>query len=86
MPLEKSKSKAAVGRNIRRELAANPKMPTAQAVAIALDTQRRAGGGTPKPEAHAEPPQTQARTRKRVPARDGLAKKLAGKIAQGGAL
>lgn len=42
MPLEKSASKAAVGRNIRRELAAGKKQ--SQAVAIALATQRRAKG------------------------------------------
>lgn len=43
MPLEKSKSKKAVGRNIKREVAAGK--PQKQAVAIALETQRRAGGG-----------------------------------------
>ena len=43
MPLEKSKSKEAVGRNIKREEAAGK--PHKQAVAIALETQRRAGGG-----------------------------------------
>ena len=48
MPLEKSASKAAVGRNIKRELAAGK--PMNQAQAIALDTQRRAGGGKPKPK------------------------------------
>lgn len=42
MPLDKSKSKAAVGRNIRTEMAAGK--PQKQAVAIALATQRRAGG------------------------------------------
>ena len=39
MPLKKSKSKAAVGKNIAAELAAGK--PRAQAIAIALDTQRR---------------------------------------------
>jgi hypothetical protein len=43
MPLVKSKSKAAVGENIRREVAAGK--PQKQAVAIALSVQRRAGGG-----------------------------------------
>jgi hypothetical protein len=40
MPLVKSGSKAAVGENIRREEAAG--RPHKQAVAIALDVQRRA--------------------------------------------
>ena len=43
MPLIKSASKAAVGENIKREEAAGK--PHKQAVAIALETQRRAGGG-----------------------------------------
>lgn len=42
MPLIKSKSKKAVGENIKREIAAGK--PQKQAVAIALDVQRRAGG------------------------------------------
>ena len=42
MPLEKSPSKAAVSRNIKREQAAGK--PHKQAVAIALETQRRAKG------------------------------------------
>lgn len=42
MPLIKSKSKKAVGENIKREIAAGK--PQKQAVAIALDIQRRAGG------------------------------------------
>ena len=42
MPLEKSGSKAAVGRNVKREMAAG--RPQKQAVAIALSTQRRAKG------------------------------------------
>ncbi len=43
MPLTKSKSKKAVGENIKKEMAAGK--PQKQAVAIALDEQRRAGGG-----------------------------------------
>jgi len=42
MPLTKSKSKKAVGANIKTEMAAGK--PQKQAVAIALDVQRRAGG------------------------------------------
>ena len=42
MPLIKSASKEAVGENIKREEAAGK--PRAQSIAIALDTQRRAGG------------------------------------------
>jgi len=42
MPLIKSKSKKAVGENIKREIAAGK--PQKQAVAIALDVQRKAGG------------------------------------------
>ncbi len=45
MPLIKSKSKKAVGENIKTEMAAGKPQP--QAVAIALDVQRRAGGGKP---------------------------------------
>jgi hypothetical protein len=40
MPLIKSKSKEAVGKNIKKEIAAGK--PQKQAVAIALETQRRA--------------------------------------------
>lgn len=40
MPLEKSASKAAVGRNIAREEAAG--RPKKQSIAIALNTQREA--------------------------------------------
>lgn len=40
MPLIKSKSKKAVGTNIKREMEAGK--PQKQAVAIALDVQRRA--------------------------------------------
>ncbi len=39
MPLIKSKSKAAVGKNIAKETAAGK--PRKQAIAIALETQRR---------------------------------------------
>jgi len=42
MPLIKSGSRKAVGENIERELAAGK--PKKQAIAIALDTQRRAKG------------------------------------------
>jgi len=43
MPLLKSKSKAAVGKNYKAEIEAGK--PRKQAIAIALDVQRRAGGG-----------------------------------------
>lgn len=42
MPLDKSGSEASVGKNIKAELAANK--PRDQAIAIALDVQRRAKG------------------------------------------
>ena len=42
MPLIKSKSKKAVGENIKREEEAGK--PRSQAIAIALDVQRRAEG------------------------------------------
>jgi len=48
MPLIKSASDKAVGKNIKREEAAGK--PHKQAVAIALETQRRAGGGKPRPK------------------------------------
>jgi len=41
MPLIKSRSKKAVGQNIKTEMAAGK--PRKQAIAIALNTQRRAG-------------------------------------------
>ena len=43
MPLKKSGSDKAVGQNIRAELKAGK--PRVQAIAIALDVQRRGGGG-----------------------------------------
>lgn len=46
MPLEKSKSKAAIGRNIKREEEAGK--PQKQAVAIALNTARKAGAKIPR--------------------------------------
>lgn len=46
MPLVKSKSKSAIGQNIKTEVAAG--RPQKQAVAIALDTARRAGAKIPK--------------------------------------
>ena len=46
MPLVKSASDKAVGENVQRLRA--EKKPRRQAVAIALDVQRRAGGGTKK--------------------------------------
>lgn len=42
MPLNKSGSKKAVGQNIKTEMAAGK--PQKQAIAIALATQRKAGG------------------------------------------
>ncbi len=45
MPLDKSGSKASVGKNIEAELGAGKPRP--QAIAIALDTQRRAKGKRP---------------------------------------
>lgn len=46
MPLEKTAARAAIGRNIKREVAAGK--PRKQAVAIALDVARRAGAKIPK--------------------------------------
>lgn len=48
MPLEKSKSKKSVGRNIAREEDAGKKPK--QAIAIALNTAREAGADIPKPK------------------------------------
>lgn len=47
MPLRKSASKKAVGDNIKTEVKAGK--PKKQAIAIALDTQRRAGGRKNRP-------------------------------------
>jgi hypothetical protein len=46
MPLMKSKSKKAVGKNIETEM--NAGKPKKQAVAIALDVARKAGAKIPK--------------------------------------
>jgi len=46
MPLEKSKSKKAISKNIKTEMAAGK--PQKQAVAIALSTARKAGAKIPK--------------------------------------
>jgi hypothetical protein len=46
MPLKKGTSQAAVSQNIRTEIAAGK--PQKQAVAIAMNTARRSGGGTAK--------------------------------------
>jgi hypothetical protein len=46
MPLDKSGSKKSVSKNIRTEMAAGK--PQKQAIAIAMDTQRRAKGGKRK--------------------------------------
>jgi hypothetical protein len=46
MPLKKSKSKKAVGENIKTEMKAGK--PQKQAVAIALNTARKAGAKIPK--------------------------------------
>ncbi len=48
MPLVKSKSKKAVSENIKREMEAGK--PQKQAIAIALDVQRRAGGKNKPPK------------------------------------
>ena len=47
MPLIHSSSKEAVGHNIKKEIEAGK--PRKQAIAIALETQRRAGGGGSRP-------------------------------------
>lgn len=46
MPLKKSKSKAAIGENIKTEMKHGK--PQKQAVAIALNTSRKAGAKIPK--------------------------------------
>ena len=48
MPLSKGKSKAAFSSNIKTEMAAGK--PQKQAIAIALDVQRRAGGKNKPPK------------------------------------
>lgn len=48
MPLIKSKSKKAIGENIKREESAGK--PQKQAVAIALDVARKAGASIKKPK------------------------------------
>ena len=48
MPLDKSGSRASIGKNIGAETAAGK--PRAQAVAIALNTARRAGAAIPGPK------------------------------------
>jgi hypothetical protein len=45
VPLEKGSSKQAISRNIRTEIAHGK--PQKQAVAIALNTARKSGGGPP---------------------------------------
>lgn len=45
MPLDKSGSKASIGKNIKTERAANK--PRKQAIAIALNTARKAGAKIP---------------------------------------
>ena len=46
MPLEESKSKSSIGKNIATEINSGKKKN--QAIAIALDVARRAGGKIPK--------------------------------------
>jgi hypothetical protein len=50
MPLESGSSKKTISKNIKTEMKSNPKMPQKQAVAIALNTARKAmeRGGKPK--------------------------------------
>lgn len=54
MPLDKSGSKESVGRNIS-ELESSGR-PKKQAVAIALDTARRAGASIPEPKTESHLP------------------------------
>ena len=53
MPLEKGRSKAAIGRNISELVQSGKKQK--QAVAIALNTARQAGAKIPKPRAPRKP-------------------------------
>ena len=53
MPLKKSASKKAVGDNIKTEIRAGK--PRKQAIAIALGTQRRAGGRKARPRPERKP-------------------------------
>lgn len=53
MPLDKSGSKASVGKNIQTEMAAGK--PKKQAIAIALNTARRGGAKIPHPKTHKRP-------------------------------
>jgi hypothetical protein len=46
MPLKRGTSQKVVSQNIRTELKAHPEMKNKQAVAIAMETARRSGGGT----------------------------------------
>jgi hypothetical protein len=48
MPLDKGKSKEAIARNIKTEMKTKPRK---QAIAIALNTARRAGAKIPKKKA-----------------------------------
>jgi hypothetical protein len=48
MPLIKSASKKAISENIKTEMKSN--RPQKQAIAIALETARKAGGNIPKPK------------------------------------
>ncbi len=55
MPLKQGASQRTISANIAAEMKKHPGMPRKQAVAIALDTARRSGGGgmpkAPKPTA-----------------------------------
>lgn len=54
MPLIKGKSPASVSKNIKTEIAAGA--PQKQAVAIALNTARKAGARIPPPKTKRRPP------------------------------
>lgn len=53
MPLDKSGSKASIGKNIKTEVAAGK--PRKQAIAIALNTAREHGAKIPHPKTHKRP-------------------------------